>query len=43
LTEDELTFNDFMFANEKLLNQKGPIQDLVHKVVTSVRKNLQLD
>lgn len=28
---------------KKLLNQTGPIQDLVHKVVGSVRKNLQLD
>jgi len=29
-------------ANEKLLNEAGPIQDLVHKVVASVKKNLQL-
>ena len=32
-----------MAANEKLLNKEGPIQDLVHKVVASVKKNLQLD
>ena len=32
-----------MSDNEKLLNQKGPIQDLVHIVVASVKKNLQLD
>jgi len=25
------------------LNEAGPIQDLVHKVVASVKKNLQLD
>jgi len=43
LTEDELAFYDLLSANEKLLNQEGPIQDLVHKVVTSVKKNLQLD
>jgi len=43
LTEDELAFYDLLLANEKLLNQKGPIQDLVHKVVGSVKKNLQLD
>lgn len=43
LTEDELAFYDLLVANEKLLNQKGPIQDLVHKVVGSVKKNLQLD
>ena len=43
LTEDELAFYDLLSANEKLLNVAGPIQDLVHKVVASVKKNLQLD
>ena len=43
LTEDELAFYDLLSANEKLINQAGPIQDLVHKVVASVKKNLQLD
>jgi type I restriction enzyme R subunit len=43
LTEDELAFYDLLSANEKILNQTGPIQDLVHKVVASVKKNLQLD
>ena len=43
LTEDELAFYDLLSANEKLLNEAGPIQDLVHKVVASVKKNLQLD
>jgi len=43
LTEDELAFYDLLSANEKLLNQSGPIQDLVHTVVASVKKNLQLD
>ena len=43
LTEDELAFYDLLAANEKILNEKGPIQDLVHKVVASVKKNLQLD
>ncbi len=43
LEEDELAFYDLLSANEKLLNEKGPIQDLVHKVVASVKKNLQLD
>ncbi len=43
LTEDELAFYDLLSANQKLLNQEGPIQDLVHKVVGSVKKNLQLD
>lgn len=43
LTEDELAFYDLLEANQKLLNEAGPIQDLVHKVVASVKKNLQLD
>jgi len=43
LTEDELAFYDLLSANEKLLNEAGPIQDLVHKVVASVKRNLQLD
>ncbi|MEO9967172.1 MAG: type I restriction endonuclease subunit R [Reichenbachiella sp.] len=43
LDEDELAFYDLLAANEKILNQEGPVQDLVHKVVASVKKNLQLD
>ncbi|AVI50932.1 type I restriction endonuclease subunit R [Pukyongia salina] len=43
LTEDELAFYDLLAANKKILNEAGPIQDLVHKVVASVKKNLQLD
>ena len=43
LTEDELAFYDLLTANQKLINTTGPIQDLVHKVVASVKKNLQLD
>jgi type I restriction enzyme, R subunit len=43
LTADELAFYDLLSANAAILNQAGPIQDLVHKVVASVKKNLQLD
>jgi type I restriction enzyme R subunit len=43
LTEEELAFYDLLVAKEELINKEGPIQDLVHKVVTSVKKNLQLD
>lgn len=43
LTEDELAFYDLLSANQSLINQTGPIQDLVHRVVASVKKNLQLD
>ena len=43
LSEDELAFYDLLAANQAILNQSGPIQDLVHRVVASVKKNLQLD
>jgi type I restriction enzyme R subunit len=43
LTEDELAFYDLLSANEKIINEAGPIQDLVHRVVALVKKNLQLD
>lgn len=43
LSEDELAFYDLLIAKKELLNQKGPIQDLVHRVVDSVKKNLELD
>ena len=43
LSEDELAFYDLLSTNDKLLNKEGPIQDLAHKVVDSVKKNLQLD
>lgn len=43
LNEDKLAFYDLLSANEKLLNEAGPIQDLVHKVVASIKRNLQLD
>ncbi|NOQ28370.1 MAG: HsdR family type I site-specific deoxyribonuclease [Bacteroidales bacterium] len=43
LKEDELAFYDLLIANEKLLNEKGPIQDLVHKVVKSMKKSFQID
>ncbi len=43
LLEDELAFYDLLSANQSILNEAGPIQDLVHTVVASVKKNLQLD
>ncbi len=43
LTEEELAFYDILVANESIINVAGPIQDLVHKVVDSVKKNLEID
>lgn len=43
LTEDELAFYDLLSANSSILNEQGPIQDLVHRVVDSLKKNLELD
>jgi type I restriction enzyme R subunit len=43
LDEEELAFYDLLSSKESLINKQGPIQDLVHNVVSSVKKNLQLD
>lgn len=43
LDEEELAFYDLLSSKESLINKQGPIQDLVHNVVASVKKNLQLD
>ncbi|NVK66509.1 MAG: DUF3387 domain-containing protein, partial [Flavobacteriales bacterium] len=43
LTNDELAFYDLLSTKKELINQDGPIQDLVHKVVVTMKKNLQLD
>ena len=43
LSNDELAFYDLLSENSAILNESGPIQDLVHTVVESVKKNLQLD
>ncbi|MDF3027035.1 MAG: type restriction endonuclease subunit [Fluviicola sp.] len=43
LTTDELAFYDLLSTRTELLNVQGPIQDLVHRVVDSMKKNLQLD
>ncbi len=43
LSEDELAFYDLLSDKQELINTQGPIQDLVHKIVKSVKKNLYLD
>lgn len=43
LSEEELAFYDLLNAHKEKLNQKGPIQDLVHRVVKSVQDNLEID
>jgi len=43
LSDDELAFYDLLSEKKEILNVEGPMQDLVHKVVKSVKKNLQLD
>lgn len=43
LTNDELAFYDLLTTKRELINEEGPIQDLVHRVVDSMKKNLQLD
>lgn len=43
LSEEELAFYDLLNSKSNLLNQAGPIQDLVHKVVNGVKRNLEID
>jgi type I restriction enzyme R subunit len=43
LTEDELAFYDLLISRQELLNVAGPLQELVHRVVDIMKKNLQLD
>jgi type I restriction enzyme R subunit len=43
LDENELAFYDLLNSHKEKLNQKGPIQDLVHRVVKSVQDNLEID
>lgn len=43
LDESELAFYDLLTTHKEKLNQKGPLQDLVHRVVKSVQDNLEID
>lgn len=43
LSKEELAFYDLLNAHKEKLNQKGPIQDLVHRLVKSVQDNLEID
>lgn len=43
LTEDELAFYDLLSAKSELINQKGPIKDLVHEIVKGMKGKLEID
>ena len=43
LDESELAFYDLLSTHKEKLNQKGPLQDLVHRVVKSVHDNIEID
>jgi len=43
LSDDELAFYDLLQENSAIINTQGPMQDLVHRVVDSVKKNLEID
>lgn len=43
LDESELAFYDLLSTHKEKLNQKGPLQDIVHRVVKSVQDNLEID
>lgn len=43
LSDEELAFYDILAAKKDIINEAGPIQDVVHGVVKAVKNNLQID
>ena len=43
LSDEELAFYDILAAKKDIINEEGPIQDVVHNVVKAVKSNLQID
>ena len=43
LTDEELAFYDILASKKEIINESGPIQDIVHAVVRAVKSNLQID
>lgn len=43
LSDEELAFYDILAAKKEIINEAGPIQDVVHSVVKAVKSNLQID
>lgn len=43
LSEEELAFYDILNAKKELIQEEGPIQDIVQAIVKAVKSNLQLD
>ena len=43
LSNEELAFYDILAAKKDIINEAGPIQDVVHSVVKAVKSNLQID
>lgn len=43
LSSEELAFYDLLSSKSSLLNQQGPIQDLVHDIVKRLKQKLEID
>jgi type I restriction enzyme R subunit len=43
LSDEELAFYDILASKKEIINETGPIQDIVHDVVKAVKSNLQID
>jgi type I restriction enzyme R subunit len=43
LSDEELAFYDIISAKKDIINEEGPIQNVVHEVVKAVKNNLQID
>jgi type I restriction enzyme R subunit len=43
ITDEELAFYDIIHAKKEIIQQAGPIQDIVHAVCKAVKDNLEID
>lgn len=43
ITDEELAFYDILFAKKEIIQEAGPIQNIVHSVFKAVKDNLEID
>lgn len=43
ITDEELAFYDILFANKEIIQEAGPIQNIVHAICKAVKDNLEID
>lgn len=43
ITDEELAFYDIVFAKKEIIQEAGPIQNIVHAICKAVKDNLEID